>query len=135
VCEALFEPRRLVTCSSPLLGRAKTATSTFPARRGSWLDVSALDDMTSDDHNQVMSKVGIADLKAHLSEHLRRVRRGRTITVVDRGTPVAQIVPYDVAQALEIRRATRKPGELHLPSPLANATDSLSVLLEDRASR
>ena len=82
-----------------------------------------------------MSKVGIADLKAHLSQHLRRVRGGRTITVVDRETPVAQIVPYDVAAALEIRRATRKPGELHLPAPLAKVTDSLTVLLQDRASR
>jgi len=82
-----------------------------------------------------MSKVGIADLKAHLSQHLRRVRGGRTITVVDRDTPVAQIVPYDVAAVLEIRRATRKPGELRLPPPLPKATDSLSVLLRDRASR
>jgi prevent-host-death family protein len=46
-------------------------------------------------HNQVMRKVGIADLKAHLSEHLRKVRAGRTLTVLDRDTPVAQIVPYD----------------------------------------
>jgi prevent-host-death family protein len=91
--------------------------------------------MTTDDHNQVMSKVGIADLKAHLSQHLRRVRGGRTITVFDRDTPVAQIVPYDVATALEIRRATRRPGELRLPPPLAKATDSLTVLLQVRASR
>jgi prevent-host-death family protein len=82
-----------------------------------------------------MSKVGIADLKAHLSQYLRRVRGGRTITVVDRGTPVAQIVPYDVAAALEIRRATRRPGEVRLPPPMARATDSLAVLLQDRASR
>jgi prevent-host-death family protein len=82
-----------------------------------------------------MRKVGIADLKAHLSQHLRGVRAGRTITVVDRDTPVAQIVPYGVAAPLEIRRATRKPDELHLPPPLAKATDSLTVLLRDRASR
>lgn len=82
-----------------------------------------------------MSKVGIADLKAHLSQHLRRVRGGRTITIVDRDTPVAQIVPYDVEKALEIRRAIRKPSELRLPPPLAKATDSLTVLLRDRASR
>jgi prevent-host-death family protein len=94
-----------------------------------------LDDVTTDDHNQVMNKVGIADLKAHLSRHLRRVRGGRTIIVVDRDTPVAQIVPYDIAAALEIRRAIRKPGELHLPPPLAKVTDSLAVLLQDRASR
>ena len=82
-----------------------------------------------------MSKVGIADLKAHLSEHLRKVRGGRTITVVDRDTPVAQIVPYDVAAALEIRRANRKPRDLRLPARLAKPTNSLAVLLQDRASR
>lgn len=95
-----------------------------------------LDDMTTHDHNQVMSKVGVADLKAHLSEHLRKVRGGRTLTVVDRDTPVAQIVPYEASSgALEIRRATRKPRELRLPRPLATKTDSLVVLLADRASR
>jgi prevent-host-death family protein len=82
-----------------------------------------------------MSKVGVADLKAHLSEHLRRVRSGRTITVVDRDTPVAQIVPYDADRPLEIRRATRKPAGLRLPRPLAKVTDSLAVLLQERASR
>jgi prevent-host-death family protein len=91
--------------------------------------------MTSHDHNQVMSKVGIADLKAHLSEHLRKVRRGRSLTVLDRDTPVARIVPYDSETPLEVRRATRKPGDLRLPGPLPRPTDSLAVLLEDRASR
>jgi len=82
-----------------------------------------------------MNRVGIADLKAHLSEHLRRVRRGRTLTVLDRGTPVAQIVPYDAEVPLEVRRATRKPGDLRVPQPTSSRTDSLSVLLQDRASR
>lgn len=82
-----------------------------------------------------MSRVGIASLKAHLSLHLRRVRGGRTITVFDRETPVAQIVPYDAETPLEVRRATRKPADLRLPRPLARATDSLAVLLQDRASR
>lgn len=95
----------------------------------------SLDNVTSPDHNQVMSKVGIADLKAHLSQHLRKVRSGRTITVVDRDTPVAQIVPYGPEKALEVRRATRKPHELRLPPALPKPTDSLNVLLQDRASR
>jgi prevent-host-death family protein len=82
-----------------------------------------------------MTKVGVADLKAHLSQHLRSVRGGRTITVVDRETPVAQIVPYEIEGALEIRRATRKAGELRRPAPPRKATDSLAVLLRDRASR
>ena len=41
----------------------------------------------------MVMKVGIAALKARLSEHLRAVRKGRTITVLDRDTPVARIVP------------------------------------------
>jgi prevent-host-death family protein len=82
-----------------------------------------------------MSKVGIADLKARLSEHLRTVRSGRTVTVVDRNTPVAQIVPYDPGSVLQVRAATRKPGTLRLPKPPSRPTDSLAVLLRDRASR
>lgn len=82
-----------------------------------------------------MKKVGIADLKAHLSRHLRSVRGGHTITVVDRDTPVARIIPYDDEKSIEMRRATRKPGELRLPQPLGKPTNSLAVLLQDRASR
>ena len=51
-----------------------------------------------------MSDVRIAELKARLSEHLRSVRNGSTLTVLDRDTPVARIVPY-AAQPLEIRKA------------------------------
>ena len=82
-----------------------------------------------------MSKVGIADLKARLSEHLRKVRSGRTLTVLDRQIPVAQIVPYDAQAGLAIRRATRKPSELRLPPPPSKPTDSLGILLQDRESR
>lgn len=82
-----------------------------------------------------MSKgVGIADLKARLSEHLSAVRKGRSVTVLDRGTPVARIVPYRT-DPLEIRTATRRPRDLpSLPRPQA-ATDSLTLLLEDRQRR
>lgn len=82
-----------------------------------------------------MSRVRIADLKAHLSEHLRKVRGGRTLIVLDRDTPVARIVPYDPETPLEVRRASRKPGDLRLPPRPKAPTDSLSVLLQDRASR
>jgi prevent-host-death family protein len=82
-----------------------------------------------------MIKVGIAELKAHLSEHLRKVRAGRTLTVLDRDTPVARIVPYEPLAPLEVRAATRKPRQLRLPPAASRPTDSLSVLLADRASR
>lgn len=82
-----------------------------------------------------MSKVGIADLKANLSRHLRRVRGGHTLTVLDRDVPVAQIIPYGFQEPLEIRRATRKPKDLRRLPPCETPTDSLTVLLEDRARR
>lgn len=81
-----------------------------------------------------MSNVRIADLKARLSEHLRSVRNGGTITVLDRDTPVARIVPF-VAQPLEIRKAHRRVRDLKLPPKPAKRTDSVAVLLEDRRRR
>jgi prevent-host-death family protein len=85
----------------------------------------------------VMKRVGIADLKAHLSGHLRAVKKGETLVVVDRGTPVARIVP-----AADVRGGvvTRPPtGDLasakrllkRLPT-LAVRVDSVEILLEDR---
>src|SRR4051794_36630095 len=41
-----------------------------------------------------MSAVKIADLKNNLSRHLTTVRRGRELTVLDRDTPIARIVPF-----------------------------------------
>ena len=81
-----------------------------------------------------MTTVRIAELKARLSEHLRAVRKGRTLTVLDRDTPVARIVPYAV-QPVEVRRATRRLRDLELPPPPASRTDSLAVLLDDRRGR
>lgn len=81
-----------------------------------------------------MATVRIADLKARLSEHLRSVRKGRTLTVLDRETPVARIVPY-AAEAIEVQRASRRLRDLKLPPPPASSTDSLAVLLDDRRRR
>jgi prevent-host-death family protein len=39
------------------------------------------------------SKVGVRELKSGASAVLRRARRGETITVTDRGRPVAMLVP------------------------------------------
>jgi len=89
---------------------------------------------TCDDYNMVMKSVGIADLKARLSEHLKEVQKGRALTVLDRRTPVARIVPY-AAEPLEVRRATRRARDLTLPPPPSRPTDSLRVLLEDRDRR
>jgi prevent-host-death family protein len=81
-----------------------------------------------------MTEVRIADLKARLSEHLRSVRNGSTLTVLDRDTPVARIVPY-AAPSLETRQATRRLRDLTLPAKPSKRTDSLAVLVEDRRRR
>jgi prevent-host-death family protein len=81
-----------------------------------------------------MKDVGIAELKARLSEHLRSVRNGGTLTVLDRDTPIARIIPY-AAQPLEIRKATRRLRDLKLPPKPAKRTDSVALLVEDRRRR
>ena len=81
-----------------------------------------------------MSDVRIADLKARLSEHLRSVRNGGTLTVLDRDTPIARIVPF-AAPPLEMRKAQRRVSDLKLPPKPAKRTDSVAVLLEDRRRR
>ena len=41
-----------------------------------------------------MSTAKVSELKAKLSAYLGEVRRGGTITVYDRNTPIARLVPY-----------------------------------------
>ena len=96
--------------------------------------VSRLSAMTSHDYNMTMKTVRIADLKARLSEHLQWVRKGQTLTVLDRQTPVARIVPYE-PETLEVRRATRRLKDRTTPPRSARQTDSLAVLLDDRRRR
>jgi len=81
-----------------------------------------------------MSNVRIADLKARLSQHLRSVRNGGTVTVFDRDTPVARIIPV-AAPSLEIRKAKGRLRDLKLPPRPSKVTDSTAVLVEDRRRR
>jgi prevent-host-death family protein len=93
-----------------------------------------LTNVTSNDYHVTMKTVGIADLKARLSEHLRAVKKGRSLTVLDRETPVARLVPVETGP-LEIRQASRRARDLPVPPPAAAPTDSLAVLLADRQRR
>ena len=81
-----------------------------------------------------MRKVRIAELKARLSEHLRSVRNGDTLTVLDRESPIARIVPY-APQPLEIRKAKKHLRDLKLPAKPAKRTDSVALLIQDRGRR
>ena len=51
-----------------------------------------------------MKQVRIADLKARLSEYLRAVRAGESIAVLDRDTPIAQLIPIRESRALRIQK-------------------------------
>jgi prevent-host-death family protein len=86
-----------------------------------------------------MKRVGVAALKAHLSEYLRQVRRGRALVVVDRDTPIARIVPYDGGiPPLTVRRRLPDSPPLHrvpLPPPLETDVDVVTLLLEERRER
>lgn len=90
--------------------------------------------MTSRDYHVVMKAIGIAELKARLSEHLRWVRKGRTLTVLDRGTPVARIVPC-APEVVEVRRAVRRLQDPARPPRPTKPTDSVAVLIDDRHRR
>ena|SRR5882724_9052708 len=83
-----------------------------------------------------MDTVRIADLKARLSEYLRAVRRGRTLTVLDRDRPVARIVPCDTERRPLTVRSPR-PGAIPLarvplPPALRVKVDVLALLAEER---
>lgn len=83
-----------------------------------------------------MITVRIAELKSRLSEHLRQVRRGETLTVLDRNTPIARVVPFEEKPGVlkshpplsDIPRLQRIP----LPPPLRRHKDILAYLLEER---
>ncbi len=79
-----------------------------------------------------MSRVQISELKAHLSEHLRAVRRGATVTILDRRTPIARIVPHtDRPALLKIRRAKRPFGGVSRPPPSGVSPEALARALEE----
>lgn len=84
----------------------------------------------------VMKSVGIADLKAHLSEHLREVRNGESLIVLDRHTPVARVVPFTSGSAAPaVRRSKRSYPSLAkvpLPPPLEASVDVVDLLIEER---
>ena len=82
-----------------------------------------------------MKKVGIAQFRAHLSEHLRAVRRGGEVLVTDRGEPVARLVPAEPTKVLVTHPPTRKRHSTKLPPPPARPVDSLTALLEERRER
>ncbi len=85
-----------------------------------------------------MTMVNTSELKAKLSAYLAAVRRGETIVVCDRRTPVARLVPLDSRSTdLDVDEAKRRPTKIAdcKPVRLLKTVDPIEMLREDRARR
>jgi len=89
-----------------------------------------------------MNTVGIRELKAHLSRHLKRVQSGARLVVTDRGRAIASIQPVqsrgevDWAHALVAAGRARwsggKPEGAASPVPPTEGTSVSDAVIEDR---
>jgi prevent-host-death family protein len=89
-----------------------------------------------------MNTVGIRELKANLSRHLKRVRSGARLVVTERGRAFASIQPIevrsDVGWAHAMVAAGRaqwnggKPEGAAPPAPIARGNNVSDAVLEDR---
>lgn len=93
-----------------------------------------------------MHTVNIAELKARLSAHIRRVRAGEEVLVCDRNQPVARIVPYRISGQSEHEKRLVAQGRLtpprrkkprSLPKPVGNVSDEVMARIweEEREGR
>jgi prevent-host-death family protein len=85
-----------------------------------------------------MKRANVSELKARLSSYLAAVRRGETVVVCDRQTPVARLVPYaDEPDAVSLVPATRPTSDWRRIKPvrLKRPIDVVELLREDRDQR
>ena len=91
------------------------------------------------------SSVGIRELKAKLSEHLDRVKAGATVTVTERGKPIARLVPMERIEPPESWKPLIASGAIkwsglpylpHEPIKLKGKGKTLAQMIsEDREDR
>jgi len=89
-----------------------------------------------------MNTVGIRELKAHLSRHLRRVRSGTRLVITERGRAIASINPVDTPRDVEWAHALvatgraqwsgGKPEGVRPPVRVKAGTSVSEAVLEDR---
>ena len=101
-------------------------------------------------YNSYMKKATIAHLKNNLSRYLAYVRRGGRITIFNRDTPIAELIPARAAssqdagaigehlQRLEregvLRRGSGNVPEALLRPPRGRSARVLDALLDERAT-
>jgi prevent-host-death family protein len=84
-----------------------------------------------------MRETNVSGLKARLSEYLSAVRRGETVVVRDRHTPIARLIPFeeqDDLQVIEPKKAPRALAKLE-PLRLRRRVDVVKLLRESRDQR
>ncbi|MHB8571525.1 MAG: type II toxin-antitoxin system Phd/YefM family antitoxin [Candidatus Dormibacteria bacterium] len=88
-----------------------------------------------------MNRVGVRELRQNASKVLDRVKRGESVEVTERGTPVAMIVPLRPVGVLERLvaegHATAPTGslcDLPMPRPPRRGTRLPSEILEEMRS-
>lgn len=89
-----------------------------------------------------MRTVSVSELKAHLSEYLREVKRGGEVQVLERGVPVARLVGVEGARRGDptrrerlvrsgiLRPGTGNLGQVLKKAPLSLPGANLSAALE-----
>ena len=85
----------------------------------------------------VMREAKIAELKAKLSAFLAAVRKGETVVVYDRATPIARITPYEESDDFSVIEAVdhaREARKLKAIKPL-KAVNVDKYLLEARQDK
>jgi prevent-host-death family protein len=82
-------------------------------------------------------KAMISELKARLSAFLDAVRRGETVTVLDRRTPIARIVPLDPQDDLSVEPASAPPETIGAVRGVVptRPVDVVTLLAESRGDR
>src|SRR5690349_3994063 len=84
--------------------------------------------------------VGIAELKAHLSEYVRAAQKGKEIIIKDRDTPIAKLVPIETRKLpFRVIPATRPCHSINdfkgfRPSGLTSE-DIERIIQENKADR
>ena len=89
-----------------------------------------------------MSSVSITELKAHLSEYLRRVQAGESFHVTHRGADIARVTPPDPVHAALMEMVANGEAEWNgervrlSETRFINTGKSVSdIVLEDRGPR
>ena len=89
-----------------------------------------------------MNTVGIRELKAHLSRHLKRVRAGARLVVTERGRAIASLQPMETPARVDWAHALvaagraqwsgGKPTGAAPPAPIRRGKTVSDAVIQDR---